>query len=101
MQPLPLDALRDPAFEALYVNQGITTFNPIQTQVRLVVAFQANLVARQQIPHSGGVQLLCLQKSVHSCISAELAKLQQRCIRPCNMRSNTLGPEPGIVLVIL
>lgn len=34
LQPLPLDALRDPAFEALFANQGFTTFNPIQTQAR-------------------------------------------------------------------
>ena len=32
LQPLPVSALRNPAFEALYA--GFKTFNPIQTQVR-------------------------------------------------------------------
>ncbi len=31
LQPLPITALRNPAFEALY--KGFKTFNPIQTQV--------------------------------------------------------------------
>ena len=31
LQPLPVTALRNPAFEALY--RGFKTFNPIQTQV--------------------------------------------------------------------
>ena len=31
LQPLPITALRKPAFEALY--KGFKTFNPIQTQV--------------------------------------------------------------------
>jgi hypothetical protein len=33
LQPLPVSALRNPQFEALYKN--FKTFNPIQTQVRL------------------------------------------------------------------
>ncbi len=33
LQPLPITALRNPAFEALY--RGFKTFNPIQTQVRM------------------------------------------------------------------
>ncbi len=32
LQPLPVSALRNPQFEALYKN--FKTFNPIQTQVR-------------------------------------------------------------------
>jgi hypothetical protein len=32
LQPLPISALRNPQFEALY--KGFQTFNPIQTQVR-------------------------------------------------------------------
>ncbi len=32
LQPLPISALRQPQFEALYPN--LRTFNPIQTQVR-------------------------------------------------------------------
>ncbi len=32
LQPLPVSALRNPAFEALY--RGFKTFNPIQTQAR-------------------------------------------------------------------
>lgn len=31
LQPLPVSALRNPAFEALF--EGFSTFNPIQTQV--------------------------------------------------------------------
>lgn len=34
LQPLPVTALRNPAFEALYAQQ-FSHFNPIQTQVRL------------------------------------------------------------------
>lgn len=33
LQPLPLDALREASFEALFAAQGLTHFNPIQTQV--------------------------------------------------------------------
>ena len=36
LQPLPVSALRNPAFEALY--RGFKTFNPIQTQVGSRVA---------------------------------------------------------------
>lgn len=32
LQPLPVSALRNPAFESLYTSQGLATFNPIQTQ---------------------------------------------------------------------
>ena len=32
LQPLPINALKNPAFEALYPN--FRSFNPIQTQVR-------------------------------------------------------------------
>ena len=34
-QPLPLDALREPSFEALFADQNFVEFNPIQTQVDL------------------------------------------------------------------
>ena len=34
LQPLPVTALRNPAFEALYA--GFKTFNPIQTQARSI-----------------------------------------------------------------
>jgi hypothetical protein len=33
LQPLPLDALREPSFEALFADQNFVEFNPIQTQV--------------------------------------------------------------------
>lgn len=36
LQPLPVSALRNAAFEALY--KGLATFNPIQTQVRAAAA---------------------------------------------------------------
>ena len=35
LQPLPLDALREPSFEALFADQNFVEFNPIQTQVGL------------------------------------------------------------------
>lgn len=55
VQPLPLDALRDPAFEALFADQAFTTFNPIQTQVlraptRLFVCGTANIRHSRALP---------------------------------------------------
>ena len=65
LQPLPVSALRNKAFEALYTKYG--TFNPIQTQVRVCACVD-------RISASSRYMLLHY---------APRNRLQQR-VRPCN-----------------
>ena len=72
LQPLPITALRNPAFEALY--RGFKTFNPIQTQARMCAA--APIIAFKGILYMDGcigsfayalfqVSVLCLCTCQH------------------------------------
>ena len=67
LQPLPVSALKEPKFEALYETMGLKHFNPIQTQViRICTALRCTLCAPQhcsaavlRLTHSCAPRRLC------------------------------------------
>lgn len=42
LQPLPVSALKNPAYESVYSTRGVSFFNPIQTQVIFFFVFSPN-----------------------------------------------------------
>lgn len=88
LQPLPITALRNPAFEALY--KGFKTFNPIQTQA---CCFRETFRAGPPPPVSGcSTGVHCRSHAVkHSQAGAGL------CSRPANLQDRSRAswrPQP-------
>ena len=92
LQPLPITALRNPAFEALY--KGFKTFNPIQTQVHSMP-----MLAPVQYPLQCDVipfpsmQISCIQCSQDDATITELYMVS-RCRKHSLLSSPAIQSRP-------
>ena len=79
LQPLPITALRNPAFEALY--KGFKTFNPIQTQVLIAPATQphGNMLHPEAPPTAHAPSLQPDSCSQHMTVGDATAQHVGRC----------------------
>ena len=104
LQPLPVSALRNPAFEALY--RGFKTFNPIQTQVGFFGCLrimgldlhccEPPIQMQARARHCRGVRCASTGCWWESCPWARHAADVRRCAKALHCAANTVDEETRV-----